>query len=496
MTYMKIHNKLFLVFFSFSFLLVGALVLLIQWSIGKGVIDYVNSKDIDALKPLVAQLETEYKKENSWKNLKGHHKRFGDILFLHLQGEFSVSSLPGRPDRPPRDLLDRDFQPNAMERDSHLMERYGRPVESNRPPEGQASFALFDHHKNLIAGYHDENVEYNILPINANDVNVGWLMIPKQKQITDGYELDLIEQLQSYLWIIAFITLMLVTLITFPLARHIAEPIKKIILGMHKLTQGDYQQSIAINRKDELGELSRDFNELALTLHENEDARKRWFANISHELRTPVAILRGELEAMLDGVRPINEKNIDSANDEVKHLQHLIDDLDQLTSADIGGMHYRKQTVNISTWFESEVDKYTGYLAAANIALVIDNNKLDANIFADTTRLCQLFDNLVNNSIKYSAASVAKISLEIDFVITGSIVRIKIEDNGVGVEEQHLQHLFEYLYRVESSRNRKTGGAGLGLSICAHIVTAHQGSIKAVASDLGGLGIIIELPLE
>ena len=486
---MKIHNKLFFVFFSFSLLLVSALVLLIQWSINKGVIDYVNSKDIEALKPLVTQLEKEYKKENSWQDLRGHHKRFGDILFLHLQGEFSVSELPGRPNRPPRDRQDRISQPDPMHRDGH-------PIENNRPPRGQASFALFDHNKKLIAGYYDENVEYNKTPINANEVNVGWLMIPKKKQITDGYELDLIEQLQSYLWVIAIFTMVLVVLITFPIARHIAEPIKKIILGMHKLTQGDYQLNIALNRKDELGELSRDFNELALTLYENEGARKRWLANISHELRTPVAILRGELEAMLDGVRPINEKNIDSANDEVKHLQHLIDDLDQLSSADIGGMHYRKKAVNLGTWFKSEVDKYTGFLAAANIALVVDNNETEANVFADTTRLCQLFENLINNCIKYSGASVAKISLEVDTSITGGLIRIKVEDNGVGVEEQHLQRLFEYLYRVDSSRNRKTGGAGLGLSICAHIVTAHQGSIKALASELGGLAIEIELPLE
>jgi len=483
---MKIHNKLFFVFFSFSLLLVAALVLLIQWGINKGVIDYVNSKDIEALKPLVTQLEKEYKKQDSWQYLRGHHKRFGDILFLHLHDKFSASELPDRPNRPPRD---RAFQPENMEKDGH-------PIESDRPPRGQASFALFDHNKNLIAGYYNQDVEYNKTPINANETNIGWLMIPKQKQITDGYELDLLEQLQSYLWIIAVFTMMLVALITFPIARNIAEPIKKITLGMHKLTQGDYQQNISLNRKDELGELSRDFNELALTLHESEDARKRWLANISHELRTPVAILRGELEAMLDGVRPLNEKNVDSANDEVKHLQHLIDDLDQLVSADIGGMHYRKKTVNLSAWFKSEVDKYTGFLAAANIALVIDNNEAKTNIFADTTRLCQLFDNLINNCIKYSEASVAKISLEVIPSATGSLMRIKVEDNGVGVEEQHLQRLFEYLYRVDNSRNRKTGGAGLGLSICSHIVTAHQGSIKAVASDLGGLAIIIELPLQ
>lgn len=482
---MKIHNKLFLVFFSFSLLLVTALVLLIQWSIGKGIVDYVNSKEIEALKPLITQLEIEYKKENSWKVMQGQHRKFGDLLYSSLQIELSRPE-PREHYREPPEL---GKSPDNIDRPQPL--RRKRP-----PPSPPQSYAVFDQHKNLIVGRYLEGVEYNRTAINVDKVNIGWLMTPKQKQITDGYELDFIEQQQSYLWIIALVAMLLVALITFPLAHHLAEPIKKIMLGMHKLTQGDYQQNIVINRKDEIGELSRDFNELALTLHENENARKRWLANISHELRTPVAILRGELEAMLDGVRPLNEKNIDSANDEVKHLQHLIDDLHQLTSADIGGMHYRKKTINLSSWFNSEIDKYTSYLAAANISLFVADHQADVKLFADTTRLCQLFENLINNCIKYSAANVVKISFEIETAITGDLVRIKVEDNGVGVPEQHLQHLFEYLYRVESSRNRKTGGAGLGLSICAHIVTAHLGSIKALASDLGGLAIIIELPLE
>ena len=145
----------------------------------------------------------------------------------------------------------------------------------------------------------------------------------------------------------------LVALVTLPLARHLVEPLKLITQGMHKLTQGDYQQSINLKREDELGRLSRDYNELAHSLAESETTRKRWLANISHELRTPVAILRGELEAMLDEVRPLNKKNIASANDEVKHLQRLIDDLNLLTSADIGGMRYRKKNeelTKVNTW--------------------------------------------------------------------------------------------------------------------------------------------------
>jgi len=477
---MKIHNKLFLVFFSFSLLLVTALVLLIQWSIGKGIVEYVNSKEIESLQPLVVQLQQEYKKDGTWQGLQGQHKRFGDLLFFNLSHN-DDEPLPTELTRRPPPEFGRPLPP-----------RDGGPRPMQRP-----GFTLFDQDNNLVAGHYIEGAEYSKALLEVDNKNIGWLMIPQHKKITDGYELDFIKQQQSYLWIIALVAMGLVVLITFPLARHLAEPIKKIIFGMHQLTQGNYLQHIDVNRKDELGELSRDFNELALTLHENEDARKRWLANISHELRTPVAILRGELEAMLDGVRPLEKSNIDSANDEVKHLQHLIDDLHQLTSADIGGMHYRKKNINLSDWLASEVDKFSSYLSVAGTSLTVDIKAPVAIIFADSIRLCQLFENLMNNCIKYAEANVMKISLVVvEQQAVNSTVRVTVEDNGVGVPEQHLSHLFEYLYRVEDSRNRKTGGAGLGLSICAHIVTAHQGHIYAQASELGGLAIIIELPLS
>ena len=470
---MKIQNKLFLVIFSFSLLLVTALVLLIQWSINRGIVDYVNSKEVETLKPLVTQLVNEYKKYNSWDMLQNNHQKFGDLLFLTLQDDITELSRTFK-NRLPQEKNDR---PPRMER---------------RPPPHNEIFALLDKNKNLIAGHYLEYADYNQTSLEVNNVNIGWLVSPKYKHITDGYELDFIKQQQSYLGLIALVAMLMVGLITLPLARHLAEPIKKIILGMHKLTQGDYEQHIKLDRKDELGDLGRDFNALAITLHENESARKRWLANISHELRTPVAILRGELEAMLDDVRPLSKNNIESANDEVKHLQCLIDDLHQLTSAEIGGMHYRKERVNISKWLNSEADKYASYLSVSNTGLVIDIKSTEVNILADLTRLCQLFENIINNCIKYAEASLMTISLKIEH----GYVCINVEDNGIGVKEPHLTHLFEYLYRVDNSRNRETGGAGLGLSICEHIVSAHQGSIKAEVAGLGGLAIIIRLPIE
>lgn len=476
---MKIHNKLFLILFSFSLLLVAVLVLLIQWSIDKGMIEYVNSKELETLAPLSVAFASEYEKEKNWSTLVGQHKKFTDILFSSLKDTRFMPPPPPRQRRPPP-----DFDAGAMD--------------ARRPPplKEQGKYALLDDKENLIVGHYNEDFEYTKMAIHFDNKNVGWLAIPERHQIISGYELDFIEQQNHYLWVIALIAMTLVALVTLPLARHLVEPIKLIMQGMHKLTQGQYSQRIDVNRKDELGELGRDFNELAITLDKNENARKRWLANISHELRTPIAILRGELEAMVDDVRPLNKNNIDSANDEVKHLQHLIDDLHQLTSADIGGMHYRKKMNNLTSWLNGEVNKYKAYLAAVDMSLQVEIEDVEANTFADTTRLCQLFDNLINNCIKYSQASLVKLSLDVEECSTHSFVIVRVEDNGVGVAEQHLPNLFEYLYRVEDSRNRATGGAGLGLSICAHIVAAHHGKISAQQSNLGGLAIIIELPIN
>jgi len=465
-----------------------------QWSIGKGMVDYVNTQEIEKLKPVVIELAEEYRTNNNWLTMAGRHDKFRRLISAQLKGsEFSPRQKNHHPERrplhrpPPRRL---PFEQNGEQVKTDFLAGKLPP-----PPESEAHYALLDSNANTVVGRYIENIKYSQTPIKVGEVVVGFFAVSKRNRLTQGYEVDFVEQQQHYLWVIALLAMSLVALVTLPLARHVVEPIKQITRGMHKLTQGDYQQLIELKRQDELGRLSRDYNELALTLAENETARKRWLANISHELRTPIAILRGELEAMLDNVRPLSKDNIASANDEVKHLQRLIDDLNQLTSADIGAMRYRKEEQDLTQLMQSELDKYHSYLNEAGIKLSLDICQQKVAVYVDKTRLYQLFENIINNAVKYSSATDFCISLAIEKVKGKSIAQIKFEDNGVGVEDQHLAHLFEHLYRVDDSRNRKTGGSGLGLSICRHIVIAHQGEISAQRANLGGLAIIINLPL-
>ncbi|MBB1268863.1 ATP-binding protein [Shewanella sp. SR44-3] len=494
---MKIHNKLFLILFSFSLILVIMLVLLMQWSIGKGMVDYVNTKEVEALKPVVTKLAQIYKEDHGWQAMTGHHPRFRQLIETQLQGdEFAPRRHnfppPRRPlrERPPKD------GPHALQQGP----RDKPPAARLPPPEHQARYALLDANGELVVGKYLDHLNYSKSAIDVNGITVGYFAVSKRDSLTQGYEVEFIEQQQQYLWLIGLLAIALVLLITRPLARHLVEPIKVITRGMHKLTQGDYQHSVDLKRQDEFGQLSRDYNELAITLAANETTRKRWLANISHELRTPVAILRGELEAMIDEVRPLTMVNVASAHDEVKHLQRLIEDLHLLTSADIGAMHYRKQEEELTQVLASELDKYRSYLASAGITLNVqpaiesEVSQHPILIYADITRLHQLFENIINNAIKYSSATELTLTIKRE-VSPHDTVLISFEDNGIGVDDKHLAHLFEHLYRVDDSRNRQTGGSGLGLSICRHIVAAHQGEIWAEKASLGGLAIHIRLKI-
>ena len=505
---MKIQQKFFLILFSFSLVLVTTLTLLMQWSIGNGMIEYVNTKEIETLAPVVNKLADEYKKANDWSRMQGRNPKFRQIINRQLSGSEFLPEHPGQ--RGPNQRFEQEppFPPPPQFSDDASRSLRGKPpMRRMPPPDNEAHYVLFDQQNAYVVGNYDPALEYSKTAITVNGATVGYFSVSKRNRLTQGYELDFIQQQRSYLWLIALIVMVLVVLITLPLTRHVVEPVKLIATGMHQLTQGNYLQQIDLPRKDEIGALSRDYNELAVTLAANEAMRKRWLANISHELRTPVAILRGELEAMLDDIRPLTKENIASVNDEALHLAHIIDDLHQLTSADVGGMRYQKQSENLTELLQTNVNKYRSYLADAgiNLTLALDDNPVW--VYGDKTRLFQLFENMINNCIKYACATELNITLSIDKGIDKGIEArsenssetptacIIFEDNGVGVEAKHLPHLFEYLYRVDDSRNRQTGGAGLGLSICRHIVEAHQGDISAKVSSLGGLAIVITLPL-
>lgn len=220
--------------------------------------------------------------------------------------------------------------------------------------------------------------------------------------------------------------------------------------------------------------------------------RRDFMADISHELRTPLAVLRGELEAIQDGVRQFTPESVASLQAEVGTLTKLVDDLHQLSMSDEGALAYQKTSVDLIPLLEVAGGAFRERFASRGLTLHFSLPD-SVMVFGDPDRLMQLFNNLLENSLRYTDSGG---SLHISAEQRDNMLLLTFADSAPGVRDEQLQKLFERFYRTEGSRNRASGGSGLGLAICDNIVQAHNGRIRASHSPFGGLSITVELPLE
>ncbi|HEY6894862.1 MAG TPA: ATP-binding protein, partial [Rhodanobacteraceae bacterium] len=277
--------------------------------------------------------------------------------------------------------------------------------------------------------------------------------------------------------------------LAFALARWLLEPVHALAAGTRALAAGDYARRIEIARSDELGRLAGDFNDLAATLEQHRDARRRWGADIAHELRTPLSVLRGEIEALQDGVRAPTPAALDSLGAECERLGGLIEDLYQLSLADAGALEYRFGRIDLGEIVRDALDLQNR--ASADAGLTLESEIEATPIRGDARRLAQLVANLLANARRYTDAPGC---IRVQARATAGGARLIVEDTAPGVPAEALPRLFDRLYRVEGSRSRAAGGAGLGLAICRAIADAHGGRIEASPSPLGGLRIVVDLP--
>ena len=233
---------------------------------------------------------------------------------------------------------------------------------------------------------------------------------------------------------------------------------------------------------------------MAETLKRYEVSRQQWITDISHELRTPIAILKGEIEAIQDGVRHLNREALYSLKVEVAHLNKLVEDLHLLSRADTRSLSNKREPVEPLAVLKRAIDAFRNRFNGKNIDIQIElEDEHPILVAGEADWLNRLYFNLLENTLKYTDSPG---KLVIRSICNDKQLAISFEDSGPGVPEEALPRLFDRLYRVEKSRNRSSGGSGLGLSICKEIVAHHDGEIQAKKSQLGGLLVVIELPLN
>lgn len=474
-----IKYRLFLGMLAATATVVLCMWLIMQWSINRGFLRYVNIVEQQRLESLAFELERAYGEWGNWEFLQSEPNAWFELL---------VRSLPSH-------MAD----PEQIRRLQRRLERF-RTQEADPQDEERTTRSwlfelrvkLLDAERQAVIMPRGNDVSIELKTLRHNDNVIGYLGLLPRPRTYDSHQLQFVRQQKLTLALIAGAALLVSALIAMPLAERLVRPLKALAQAANRLAQGAYQTRVPVRGQDEIGQLSRDFNTLALTLEKNEEARRQWVADISHELRTPLSVLRGEIEALQDGIRPTNPEALQSLHAEVLHLGRLVDDLYQLSLSDLGALNYRKNTLDLTAALREALLPFQPRFANKNIELTTRLPSYVIEINADAERLHQLFYNILDNTLKYTDAGG---HVEIELVVEKTLARIHVRDSSPGVPAAEMGRIFDRLYRLESSRRRAAGGAGLGLAICRNIVEAHEGRISAQESPLGGLWIAIELPL-
>lgn len=482
---MRIQSRAFLTILLSSTLLVVAMVWLMQWSIDRGLIEYVNARQRAEFTPLATEFERLYGVDQ-WRQIRGNPDLFAEIVIDNAPNDDADGRPARQPPPPPRE------RPPGREGDARP-ERRRPPPPPRRGPRGPPPVTLLDANRSIVGGPGQNFDQATKIALSAGDEQIGWLLLPRTDQLTRDFDVQFQSQQRETFLIIGGVVVGLAALCAFLFAPSITRPIRQLAGAANRLARKDYDLPEMSERSDEIGQLSRDMHDLARTLKQNEEVRQRWFADTSHELRTPVSIIRGEIEAMLDGVRELSHDNLHSLKQEVLQLQKLIEDLSDLSNADIGSLRYQKEVVDLNELLASNVGHYQQLCKEHGLRFRFDDAGGAVEVFGDEARLQQLVGNVVYNSCKYTD-SPGEVVLSLSRATHEAV--LVVEDTAPGVPASSLPWLFDYLYRVESSRNRRTGGAGLGLAIAQRIVEAHEGRIEAMDSSLGGLRVVIRLVRE
>ena len=482
---LKLIHKLLIAMFACAALVLVLITLVTRASIGHGFVDFLQHQERSQVELVVPGLASWYRSHGSWDDLAAHPREFYGLVFNALlqDSENRLEYGPGRASPPPR----------GGPRGPGFQGRRGGPGPLGRNGLPQRIFLLGADFEPIIGEVPPDVPESELLAIKVDGENVGWLGFAMIQGIELPAEEAFITQLRNNLLIGLGLGLAVAALLAWLLARHLSRPVNEVAAGIRVLAGGDFSTRLDARGSDEISKLADDVNRLGSVLSEHEANRKRWMSDMAHELRTPLAIINGELEAMSDGVRPLTREQLDSVRDEVAHLSALIDDLHKLTLTDSGALAYKMQAVDFNELVQMATDAFQGSAGSKDLGLSYANPGQAIMLHGDERRLGQLLRNLLDNAVRYTDAG-GKISIQLSKEKQSVI--LTISDTAPGASAVECEQLFERLYRVEGSRNRNTGGSGLGLAICRNIVEAHGGKISAEPGPDGGLLITTTLPLD
>jgi two-component system sensor histidine kinase BaeS len=351
------------------------------------------------------------------------------------------------------------FEIRLLDQDGNLVIDTEKAIETTSPQVKRRLLALSQSRNTEEAG------EFFLYPLFLAGQQIGSLEARELKPLREGIFLS-----RSNRFLILSILVIggLAAILSILFSRRLTHPIKELALAASAISKGNFKGRVSIQRRDEVGELSEVFNRMAQALETQEVLRRKLIADVAHELRTPLGVMRGELEGMMDGLIPNDTARLESLHDETGRLKNMVDGIEELNRAEASVLSLRMQRFSIKPFLENITERYEIVFQEKGVNLELKCDA-DIEIYADPERLSQIIVNLLSNALR---ASNSGSPVVLSALPTDNGLRISVEDTGSGIAEKDLPFIFERFYHGPG------GGLGIGLTIVKELAEAHGGRLE------------------
>lgn len=329
----------------------------------------------------------------------------------------------------------------------------------------------------------DQSALQGAIPLQFNDQVVGYLVHEGGMVFTSGDESELVGRLTGAAYIAAGVAIVFALLLALLLSSRLLKPVQTLTKAAEDLTNGDLSKRVKINGNDELAVLGRTFNEMANSLENAEKSRRAMTADIAHELRTPLAVQRAQLEALQDGIYEATDENFAVLLEQNILLSRLVADLSTLALADSGQLQLDKTPTDLGKLSGRVADQFRPRATELGVEIEFTQQGQCREISLDPGRVEQIIGNIISNALRYSPENS---QLKVNLVCSSDKAVISIRDQGPGIPDEAHEQIFERFYRADHSRSRADGGTGLGLAIARQLAEAQGGRLTASNHPDGG----------
>ncbi|KQP44660.1 ATP-binding protein [Pseudorhodoferax sp. Leaf274] len=491
---LTLHAKVFAALTVLLAVLLLAFAAFSRIGLQQGLGPYVAEIELARMDGLAQRLAQHYRQNGGWAALQARPELWQELRWPAFGG------MPRRGEPPP-------WPPDAARPDFG-----GDRPPPGRPPRGHPEDAppdspdrrlgLRDAQGRSVAGIDTRAADAALRPVLLDGAAVGTLVLAPARVQDSAADRALLRRHLGFMAATGLAGLALALLLSWWLTRRWLAPVHALAEGARAVAQGELSARVPVAGEAELARLATTFNDMVQRLEQADGSRRDWLADVAHELRTPLAAMRAEIEALQDGIRQFDDKAALRLHRQVMRLIQLVDDLRTSLETPRAGLRLGHVPAHplalLAEALASMQERFAqaGLSIEATALLAAARAEAQPTVSADPRQLHQVFLNLLENSLRYTDAGG---QLQVRHAVVHDAGRrwleLRFDDSPPGVAPAERERLFERLYRGEASRNRAHGGSGLGLAICRNLVLAHGGRIAAEDSALGGLAIVLRLPL-